>query len=137
MPAVEINWWAVLAAAALNSVIGALWYSPVLFGKMWAKLHGRRFEELPRSRNLRAIAPISAGLTVLIAFILVHFIRYAGAITAFRGAEAGFWLWLGFIAAVMAAASLFEGRTRKLWAIDAAYWLAVFLINGAILAAWR
>ncbi len=137
MPAVEINWWAVLVAAAANSAIGALWYSPLLFGKPWARLHGRRFEELPRSRNLRTIAPLSAALTVLIAFILVHFIRYDGAITAVRGVAAGFWLWLGFIAAVTAAASLFEGRSWKLWTIDAGYWLTVFLVNGALLAAWR
>ena len=37
MPSVDINWWAVLAAAVINMVIGAIWYSPSGFGKPWMK----------------------------------------------------------------------------------------------------
>ncbi len=39
-PPVDINYWAVLVAAVVSMVIGALWYSPVLFGKLWMKYSG-------------------------------------------------------------------------------------------------
>ena len=38
MPTVDINYLAVLIAALASYVLGALWYSPVLFGKLWMKL---------------------------------------------------------------------------------------------------
>lgn len=34
----DIHWLAVLAAATATMVLGALWYSPLLFGKLWVKL---------------------------------------------------------------------------------------------------
>ena len=35
-----INYLAVLVAAVVAFVMGGLWYSPLLFGKAWAKLRG-------------------------------------------------------------------------------------------------
>ena len=46
MPSVDINWLAIIAAVAINMVIGAIWYSPVMFAKDWAKLTGRKMNEL-------------------------------------------------------------------------------------------
>ena len=34
---VELNYLAILVAAAANMVVGALWYSPFLFGSIWRK----------------------------------------------------------------------------------------------------
>ena len=33
-----INYIAVLVSAVIGMAIGALWYSPLLFGKIWMKL---------------------------------------------------------------------------------------------------
>ncbi len=33
----DVNLLAVLGAAVLNMVLGALWYSPMLFGSSWMK----------------------------------------------------------------------------------------------------
>ncbi|MFT4767423.1 MAG: hypothetical protein ACI8RN_000549 [Glaciecola sp.] len=36
MDAVSINWMAtVVVAAVVGFVVGGLWYSPILFGKIW------------------------------------------------------------------------------------------------------
>ena len=34
----EINYWAVLIATASSMVVGAIWYTPKVFGTRWAKL---------------------------------------------------------------------------------------------------
>jgi hypothetical protein len=134
MPSVEINWVALFVAAVISVVIGSLWYAPALFGKQWQKLTGKRAGEMGNGG-------LGYGVTILgsflQAFILVHFVRYAGAITAIRGAEAGFWLWLGFVAIASLVHHIFEGRPWRLWRINAGYFLAVLVINGALLAAWR
>jgi hypothetical protein len=134
MPSVEINWLAILAAVIINVVVGSLWYSGKLFGKQWQKVTGKRAGEMGNGALGYGITILSS---LLQAFILVHFVRYAGAITAVHGAEAGFWLWLGFVAATSIVHHIFEGRPWRLWQINAGYFLVVLVINGALLAAWR
>ena len=43
-----INIWAVLVSIVAMMVIGALWYSPVLFGNTWLRLIGKKPEEIYR-----------------------------------------------------------------------------------------
>ena len=135
MPSVEINYWAVLVAVVINMVVGALWYSKGLFGSHWSKLTGIKLEDMRKQGN--AGIAISVVTSLITAFILAHFVRYAGATSFSDGLVTGFWLWLVFIAAMLASSYVFEGRPWKLWTINAGYWLVVLLINGGLLASWR
>ena len=134
MPDVDINIWAVLVAAVVNMVVGAFWYSKSMFGKEWAKVVGRKLEEMGSGGKGYAIA--MAGALVQ-AYVLAHFVQYAGATSFWDGLVTGAWLWLGFVAVVIAVNMVFEGRSWALWKINAGYFLVVLLINGGLLAAWR
>jgi hypothetical protein len=135
MPSVEINWWAVFVAALINMAVGAMWYSPGVLGKHWAKLTGHKTEGGSTMANTGYVVSIIGALVQ--AFILVHFVRYAGAISFWKGIEVGFFIWLAFVLVVMAAMNAFEGRKWQLVQINAGYWLVVLVINGGLLAAWR
>ncbi len=135
MPGIHLNIWAVVVAALVNMAIGALWYSPALFAKQWSKLVGRKMEDL--RGNAGPGYALSAVGALVQAYILVHFVHYAGADTVWKGLVTGFWLWLGFVAITGAVNTMFSGRPWKLWQIDAGYFLAVLLVNGALLAVWR
>jgi len=132
MPSVDINYWAVLVAAVINMVVGALWYSKLMFAKAWIKLTGKRHMQGNQTGYL-----VSAVGALIQSWILVHFVEYAGSTTVWQGVVTGFWLWLAFVAAVMAGAYIFEGRSWKLWQINAGYFLVVLAVNGGLLAAWR
>ena len=134
MPDVDINIWAVIVAAVVNMVAGTIWYSKGLFGKEWAKLTGRKLEDMSGGGMGYGVAAVGA---LLQAYILAHFVTYAGATTFWDGLVTGFWLWLGFVAVVTAVHLVFEGRPWALWKINAGYFLVVLLINGGLLAAWR
>ncbi|MGH7157098.1 MAG: DUF1761 domain-containing protein [Candidatus Saccharimonadales bacterium] len=134
MPGVDINWWAVIVAAAINMAIGAVWYSPLLFGKKWAHLLGKKIGDMGDANTGYAVTAIGA---LLQAWILAHLVRYAGDLTFWRGLVTGFWIWLGFVAVVMAGAIVFEGRSWKLWKLNAGYYFVVLLITGGLLSAWR
>ena len=43
-----INHWAVLVAAVSDFVVGALWYSPILFYKGWMKENNFSEEDLKK-----------------------------------------------------------------------------------------
>jgi hypothetical protein len=133
MPSVDVNWWAVFVAALINMAAGAVWYSNALFAKPWTKLTGHKMGEGSAGTGY-AVTAVGA---LVQAWIFVHFVRYAGAITAVKGAVVGFWLWLAFVAIVMATNIVFEGRPWKLWSINSGYFLVVMVVNGALLAAWR
>lgn len=134
MPSADINYLAVVVAAVLSMVIGAVWYAPQVFGKQWMKLVGKKEKELKEAGSSSYVV---AGLGfLLIAYVMAHFVQYAGSNTVTEGLATGFWLWLGFSASVLAINSAFSLRPQKLWAIDAGYYLACFLVTGALLATW-
>ena len=134
MPSVDINYLAVVAAAVVNMVVGAIWYSPALFAKQWAALTGRKMNEMGNGAQGYVVTAIGA---LVQAWILSYFVSYATATTAVEGAIVGFWLWVGFVAITQGVNMVFANTRKKLWAINTGYFLVVLLINGALLAVWR
>ncbi len=134
MPIVDINWWIVVVAAAVNMVVGAIWYSSGVFGNAWSKLVGRSLKDMQGQGGGGYL--VSAAVALIQAIILIHFVRFSGATTAWEGFQVGFWLWLGFVGITSAVNTIYAGRPWKLWKIDSGYFLAVLLINSTIIALW-
>ncbi len=134
MPTVTINWMAVVVATAAAMIIGAVWYSKLLFGKIWQKKVNLSDKDM-REGALPAYLGMLV-LALLTAFVLAHFVSYAQATTVWEGMVTGFWVWLGFVLPVLAGKVLFERRGKKLFLISAGNQLLALLVMGAILAAW-
>ena len=62
MPELQINFLAVGVAAFTTIVIGAVWYSPLMFQKVWMRAHGYSADKIA---ELQA----SAGRTFLVSFL--------------------------------------------------------------------
>ena len=132
MPGVEVNWWAVLAAAVFNVAAGSLWFTAS--GKSSRKLTAKRAGQLAAGEpGIWFIFLCSLAQ----AWILVHFVRYAGSLTFWQGAVTGFWLWLGLIAAAALVQHLFEGRGDRPWRTGVGFFLIVLVVDSGLLAAWR
>ena len=137
---VEINYWAVLVSAVAAVVVGALWYGPV-FGKFWMSLVGLTTESM-KSMKMSPFAAMAGGFlgALFTAFVLAHHLVFANAFLGTTGAESGlmsaFWVWLGFYVPVTAGSLLWEGKSWKLFALNAAYYLVTLAISGVILALW-
>ncbi|HSX14338.1 MAG TPA: DUF1761 domain-containing protein [Candidatus Saccharimonadales bacterium] len=135
MATVDVNFAAVLVSALASMVVGAIWYSPALFAKPWMELTGRR-DMNPAEGAAVGYTTAAAG-SLITAYILAHFVSYAGAVTAMDGAITGAWAWLGFNGVSMLTTYTFAARPRKLWAIDSLQYLVVFVVMGMILAVWH
>ena len=57
MPAVQINYLAVLVAALATFFLGALWYSPILFAKAWMRAHDYTPEKLHQMKKKPPLGP--------------------------------------------------------------------------------
>ena len=135
MPEATINLLAVFVAALASYFLGALWYSPVLFGKMYMKMSEIRPGKKPHPNVTRSYI-FGFLSTLVMSYVLAHFIDYAGATTAVDGAIAGLWLWLGFIATVTLGSVLWENKSFKMYVLNNTYNLVSLLLMGAILAVW-
>ena len=137
---IHVNYLAILTVAVISFLIGAIWYSPSVFGKRRMKEIGKSEEDLKRGSK-----PIIYVLTFIAwcvsSYILAVMIDYAVDIfskPAFLfGMLAAFLCWFGFVAALSLIHNLFAQRSSVLWLIDSGYILVAMLISGAILAEWR
>jgi hypothetical protein len=121
---------AVLAATVVAFVLGALWYSPLLFGRVWMREAGVS-EDACRSRGtaplFAATFLLSLASTLFLAFLL------GPKPGVLHGAEAGLILGFGFVATAIATNYLFEGKSPVFFAINAGYHVVRFLAVGLVL----
>jgi hypothetical protein len=131
---VHLNHLAILVAALIQWILGALWYS-LFFAKPWMALTGHIKGERPKGAVLAMITSFIGGL--VLCFVLAHVVLWAGATAFCWGALIGFICWLGFVAAPLLSETMYEKRSYKLFAINTGYWLVALLISGGLLAAWH
>jgi hypothetical protein len=131
------SWLAILAAAVAAWLIGALWYSPLLFARAWATAHEYTPERLAamQARAGRAYAGSFVAFLV-IAAVLCVFLAHLGVADWSRGAGWGFHAWLGFALPIGFIAWLYSDRRFATFAIDAGYQLVYLTVMGAIIGAW-
>lgn len=139
MPTVDINIWAVFAAALANMVLGFLWYAPSSsLGRAWMKEMGIDPSKMTEAQKKGmgknyAIALVGA---VVMAYVFAHVLDFAQADSIAEGFQGAFWMWLGFIATVGVGMVLWEGKSWKLYGITMGYYLVALLIESAILVSW-
>jgi hypothetical protein len=128
-----INYVAVAAATVINMVIGSLWYSPFLFGKIWAA--GIKFKGEPKMTSFHLVQAAGAAfaLALGIACILntMNIVEPAEAIKSFA------FLWLIFVATTHYNSVIWAQKPISVYLIDVTYFLATISAATALLAWWR
>jgi hypothetical protein len=131
---VDLNYYAVVVAALVPIVLGALWYS-TLFRDPWLAAVGKRMEELGGNAGFGYLVAVVAAFVM--SYTLARVVHWADADDFVSGALVGLLAWLGFVATTSAVNGIFAGRSRNLFLIDATYWLVSLILMGAILGAWH
>ncbi len=134
-----INYLAVLVSALATIVVGFLWYSPLLFGKLWMKLSMISNADIKKAKQKGMTASYLLMIisTLLMSYVLAVFLDYANALTPVAGLATGVLLWLGFVVPLLLGSVLWEGKSWKLYMLNVAYYLVVLIIMGAILGGWQ
>ncbi|KRT76156.1 MAG: hypothetical protein XU14_C0062G0007 [Armatimonadetes bacterium CSP1-3] len=135
MPEVSINYLAVVVAAVASMIIGAIWYSPRVFGRMWMRLTGKTMDQMAGQSAGRGYLVTFIGSLVM-AWVLAMFVDFTNATSIGAGAFTGFWVWLGFVATVGLAGVTFGGQPWGLYVLNMGNYLVTLAVMGAILAVW-
>jgi hypothetical protein len=132
----RMNYVAVFASAVAAFVVGAVWYSPLLFGETWMKLRGM-------DPNSVTEVTISAGAMLaefarwlVLAYILARFMVLLGIGDVVGALTFGGWMWLAIYTA-LAGSVLHEGTPWRLYAVHAGDGLAKIVLITTILGLWR
>lgn len=126
-------------AALAAWLLGALWYSPVLFAKQWMAANGLGMDDVAKmQKDAPTTYAISFVSMLLMAHVFAWLVHLTGAVGWQYGLHLGFLLWAGFAFTLGLIAHVYL-RNRKFAAlvIDSGYQLAYLLIMGAILGAWQ
>lgn len=130
----NLNWIAIIFAAVSAFILGALWYSPVMFAKRWMKESGVTRESAKNSNVVKTF-----GLSFILAFIASFFLAlFIGNDTgAIYGALAGFMAGVGWVFTFMGISYLFEARSIAHFLINAGYSVVSLTIMGFIIGVWQ
>jgi hypothetical protein len=129
----NIHWPSVLTAAAAAFVIGALWYSPALFGNRWASELGLSKEKLGQA-NMPLI--FGSAFVLILAGSAALDLAIGKQATWLSGLQAGLSIGILFIAGAMGVNYVFARKSFKLFLIDAGYFAVLYAVMGLILGAW-
>jgi hypothetical protein len=129
----DVNWLSVIVAALLAFAVGGLWYSPVLFSKVWMK-ELKLSEADMKNANMPLIFGLTFVLNVAGAIVLDMFIGTES--TWYSGLLAGLLVSIAWIASSFGINYLFARKSLKLFLIDSFYFIAFFAVEGIVLGMW-
>jgi hypothetical protein len=131
-----LNYLAILIAAIVAWVAGAVWYMSL--GKIWTAAQGLTPDELHERR-----AKPGAYLPFIFCFVAELVMAWglaglmahlgAGQVNLLNGVVSGAFCWLGFVITTIAVGNTFATRDVRLIWIDGGHWLIVLMLMGAII----
>src|SRR5882724_836 len=134
----KINYPAVLVAAVAHFLIGGLWYG-LVFSNQFIQLIGWSPEKLAQvgSQSHGQEYLMACVSSLVLVYILAHFVQYTHAKNAVDGIQTAFWLWLGFIVTTQISTVVFEERKLGLYLLNIGYQFVGTAVAGVILALWK
>ena len=126
-----IHWYWLVLAVIVYFGIGSVWYSPVMFMKQWQAEIKKKTGEMSMAATAMISTLIAMVVLVLVEAYLVH---ATGTHGLWRGAYLGAKIWVGFVATTALVNHVFQGSSKRLYAIDQGYHFVGIVLAGAILA---
>ncbi len=132
METIAIDIVTAVVAALLFMILGAFWYSPLLFGKVWSRLSGMN-AAVQKKKWLRFLGAFVNALVM--AFFLSIIEAFMGAASTKDGIYIGVGIWLGFIATTHLPAVIWGKKPFRLYLIDVGFFFFGYALMGGVIGA--
>ena len=132
----HVNFLSVVVSAAIYWILGALWYSKIIFGKLWMKNIGKTEEQVKEGFSYMAFI-WSFIWSFVAAYGIARLMVWTGGHTVGDGILIGLLAGVCFVLAVMVINNLFERRPKSLLVINASYHTIALMIAGIVIGLWR
>ena len=143
----DINFIAIIAAALVPNIVGALFYGP-LFGKTWLSSLGLTADDM-KGRN----EPLIYGSALLLSFVVAFFMNALielthkdvngagelvfGSFATFQhGLLHGGMIGMTMVVPVIICLGMFQKTARTNIILNCVYWVVCYALMGGIVDAW-
>lgn len=113
-----INIWILIGVSVLAFIIGAVWYSPLMFGKTWMKIMGdKKFTKEEMVELQKKMIPfyfLQLVITLITMFVLYSNIKFTGT-TGMASVWYAFFMWLGYVMPTQVSAVIWGSTEKKYW----------------------
>ena len=133
----QVNFLAVIFCGIVAMGLVALWYSPLLFGKMWMQEVDESDEDVKRRNNSVRVYGLTFLGHIVMAYVLARIMVYTNATTVTEGMRMAFLCWAGFTASAIMINAVYGKKSIRLVAIESGYHLIALLVFGIILGVWQ
>ncbi|NND82991.1 MAG: DUF1761 domain-containing protein [Gammaproteobacteria bacterium] len=131
MDILDVNWIAVVVAAAMGFVVGGIWYGPIM-GKKWLGAVGLS-EEDAQNGHMPSIYGGAFAFSLLASWALAHtFATYMVDLSFSVKVLTALGVALGFIIPALGTNYLFSQKTKALFFIDSGYWILFYTTMGVV-----
>jgi hypothetical protein len=135
----DLNWLAVLVAALAYFLLGAAWYAPPVFGRVWSDAGGFALPESgERPSAAIYVTPLIGSILSAIALAMIAELTATDAFG--EGVVLGLVVAIGFAISIAFVTAQFESQKPKpmVWgAVNAGYHAVGNIVAAVILALWR
>ena len=130
----QLNYLAIAAAALSSFLLGGLWYSPALFGRIWNREAGMSPKQ-PGEGHPAKVFGLAFFFSLVAAFFFAFWVGPAPMLgdALHKGLIAG----AGLVAASFGINYQFANRSLRLWLIDGGYHTVQFVLFGLIMGLWH
>lgn len=127
----KLNYWVIIITGFVAFFLSILWYSPLLFGKIWEQYRHAPNPEIPKWTMVFApLRELIASYVLAKLIVLLKLTNWKKTIVVFL------LLWLAFHAVGMAGAILWDNMQWQLGVVHAGDWLMKMLFMGFVLTFW-
>jgi len=134
---ITINYLAVLVAAALVFVLGALWYMP-LFGKAWREARGITEQMAAEGqKDMGKTLAVIAVCNLVMAWAVAVVANYMHLYSWMHGVKLGLLCWFGFALTMGLIETMTSRRKMVAFCIDTGYWLVSLVVIGVVVSLWH
>lgn len=135
----ELNWLAVIVGALIYFALGALWYSPMLFGKAWQAAIGWDPERTPP--QMQATSYVIPALAYLVMAVAVGLLAAATGTDSFgEGVTLGVVVAIGLSLMHTLVGATFDPNLKRPWTwfwISGTYNVVGLMVVAILVAIWR
>lgn len=132
MPFADVNLLAMLASLVAVMILGMIWYSQTVFGKIWILESGANMAEQTMGRSM-TIGILGNLIMTYVIGLLLEMAQPGSFKTALLFT---FVLWLGFIVTTELSRTAWERRSFTLLLINAGWSLLAVIATTAIYTYW-
>ena len=138
---IEINYLAMALVTLTIFALGAVWYSPLMFGKTWMKIMGcekyTKEELQAMQKKMGKFYLLQFAMTLFTVHVLYNLIHWTvGGADGLRGIWVALFMWLGFVMPTQVSGVIWGNTEKKWWGrqlkISLSYSLFTMLFAGYI-----